>query len=93
METLNETIVNEKLHHFLNNLKCAANLNLDFGFILKTIEDGGFRYFHAHENNTLLDRVKFVCTHEDLSKLKDFLNKIDVIGSCNREKIKTKWMF
>ena len=55
VENLNETIVNEKIDHFFNNLKCAAKVNLDFGFILKNIEDGGFRYFYAHENNTLLD--------------------------------------
>ena len=55
VEALNETIVNEKLDHFFNNLKCAAKANLAFGFILKNIEDGGFGYFYAHENNTLLD--------------------------------------
>ena len=55
VETLNETVVNEKLDHFFNNLKCAAKVNLAFGFILKNIEDGGFRYFYAHKKNTLLD--------------------------------------
>ena len=93
VETLNETIVNEKLDHFFNNLKCAAKVNLAFGFILKNIEDGGLRYFYAHENNTLLDRSKLVCTHDDLAKLKDFLNKTDVIESCSRERMKTKWRF
>ena len=43
VETLNETIVNERLDHFFNNLKYAAKVNLAFGFILKNIEDGGFR--------------------------------------------------
>ena len=81
VETLNKTIVNEKLDHFFNNLKYAAKMNLAFGFILKIIEDGGFRYFYAHENNTLLDRSKFVCTHDDLAKLKAFLNQTDVIES------------
>ena len=93
VETLNETIVNEKLDYFFNNLKCAAKVNLAFGFSLKNIEDGGFRYFYAHENNTLLDRSKLVCTHDDLAKLKDFLNKTDVIESCSRERMKTKWRF
>ena len=55
VETLNETIVNEKLDHFFNQLKRAAKLNLAFGFFLKNIEDGGFRYFYAHENYTLLE--------------------------------------
>ena len=85
--------MNEKLDHFFNNLKCAAKVNLAFGFILKNIEDGGFRCFYAHENNTLLDLSKLVCTHDDLAKLKDFLNKTDVIESCSRERMNTKWRF
>ena len=93
VETLNETIVNEKLDRFFNNLKCAAKVNLDFGFILKNMEKGGFRYFYAHQNNTLLDRSKTVCTNDDLAKLKDFLNKTDVIESCSRERMNTKWRF
>ena len=88
--TLNETILNEKLDHSFSNLKCAAKVNLAFGFILKNIEDGGLRYFHAHENNTLLDRSKLVCTHNDLAKLKGFLNLFDVKASCSRERTSTK---
>ena len=45
VETLNETIMNEKLDQFFNSFKCAAKVNLAFGFILKNLEDGGFRYF------------------------------------------------
>ena len=85
VETLNQTIVNEKIDHFFNNLNCAAKVNLAFGFILKKIEGGGFRYFYAQESNTLLDRSKFVCTHDDLAKLEDFLNQTDVIEFCIRE--------
>ena len=48
VEALNKTVVNEKLDHCFNNLKCAAKMNLAFGFILKNLEDGGFRYFYAH---------------------------------------------
>ena len=81
----------EKLDHFFNNLKCAAKVNLAFGFLLKNIEDGGFRYFYAHENITLLDRSKLVCTHDDLAKLKDLLNKTDVIQPCSRERMNKKW--
>ena len=93
VETLNETVVNEKLDHFFDNWKCAAKAYLVFGFILKNKEDGGFRYFYAHENNTLLDRSKLVCTRDDLANLKDFLNKTDVIESCSRERMNTKWSF
>ena len=93
METLSETIVTGKLDRFFNNLKCAAKVSLAFGSILKNMEDGGFRYFYAHENNTLLDRSKLVCTHDDLANLKDFLNQTDVIESCSRKRTNTKWRF
>ena len=93
IETLNKTIVNEKLDHFFNNLKCAAKVNLAFGFVLKNIENGRFRSFYAHENSTLLDQSKIVCTHDDLATLKDFFNKTDVIESCSRERMNTKWKF
>ena len=93
VEALSETVVNEKLDHFSNNLKCAAKVNLAFGSILKIIEEGVFRYFYAHENNTLLDRSKLVCTRDDLAKLKDFLYKTDVIESCSRERTNAKWRF
>ena len=36
VETLNETIVKEKLDHFFNNLKCAAKMNLALVFFKKT---------------------------------------------------------
>ena len=45
----------EKLDRVLDNIKCAAKPNLALGFTLKNIEDGKFRYFYAHENNTLLE--------------------------------------
>ena len=93
VETLNETIVNERLDHFFNNLKFAAKVNLALGLILKNKEDGGFRYFYAHENNTLLDRSKLVCTQDDLAKLQDFLNETDIIESCSRERMNTTWKF
>ena len=45
VETLNETMVNEKLDHFINNLKCATKVILYFEFISKNLEDGEFRCF------------------------------------------------
>ena len=93
IENLSAEIVDEKLDDFFNTLKSATKVNLSFGFILRNIEDGGFRYFDAHENKTLLDLSKLVCTREQLAKLKVFLNKTDVIDSCSREKLSTVWRF
>ena len=93
VEFLHETFVNEKLDHYFNNFECAASANLAFGFILKNIEEVGFRYLYAHENKTLLDRSKLACTRNNLAKPIDFLNKTDVIDSCSRERVNTTWRF
>ena len=82
--------MDKKLDHSFNNLKCAAKVNLPLGFNLKNLEDERFRFFYAHENKTLLDRSKLVCSKDDLAKLKDVLNEIDVIDFCSRKKRKNK---
>ena len=91
--SLNLKIGAEKFDHFFSILKCAAKVNPAFQFIQKNTEDGAFKYFYAHENNTLLDRSEFTCTQEDLAKLMDFLSQVDVIESCTRKRMNTKWRF
>ena len=65
-------VVEEKLDRVLDKLKCVAKLNLALGFKLNNIEDGKFRYFYAHENNTLLEQSKLVSNKDDMTKLKKF---------------------
>ena len=74
-------VIEEKLDRVLDNLKCAAKLNLVLRFILKNIENGKFRYFYAHENNTLLQQSKFLSNKDNMAKLKKILKKTDVIES------------
>ena len=86
-------VIEEKLDRVLDKLKCAAKLNLAFGFILKNMENGKFRYFYAHENNTRLEQLKLVSNIDDMAKLKKILKKTVVIGSCTTERSNTKWSF
>ena len=86
-------VIEEKLDRALDKLKCVAKLNLPLGFILENIEDGNFRYFYAHENNTLLEQSKLVSSKDDMANLKKILKKTDVIESCTKERSNTKWRF
>ena len=52
VNNLTAQVIAEKLDRVLVKLKCVAKLTLALGSILKNIEDGNFRYFYAHENNT-----------------------------------------
>ena len=84
---------NDKLHYIFKELKCAAKVNLALGFVLKMFEDGICRCFHAHENNTTMERSKVLCTQADMTNLKDRMQKRDIGGFCTREKTNTKWKF
>ena len=86
-------VIEEKLDGVLVKLKCAAKPNLALDFILKIIEDGKFRYYYVHENNTLLEQSKLVSNKDDMAKLKEILMKTDVIESCTKERSNTKWRF
>ena len=50
-------------------------------------------YFYAHENNTIMERAKLVCTQADMTNLKDRKQKMDIVDLCTRERAITKWKF
>ena len=91
--SLTAEVIKEKRDSVLDKLKCAAKLNLALGFILRSIEDGKFRHFFAHENNTLLEQSKLVNYEGDSAKLKKISKKTEVIESCTNESSNTKWRF
>ena len=93
MSSFDMSLLNDKLDFVYKELKCAAEVNLAFGFVLKNNEDGICRYFYAHENNTILDRSKLVRTQADMINLKDGMQKMDIVDVCTREKANTKWKF
>ena len=86
MSTFDNSLINKKLDLVFNGLKSAAKVNLAFGFVLKNVEDGSCRYFYAHEKNTLMERSKLVCTPDDITNLKEKLQKMDIVDLCTRER-------
>ena len=58
----NNSILNEIIHHALNQWKRAAKVNLAFGVVLNNIEDGTCRFLYAHENKTVKQTSILVCT-------------------------------
>ena len=91
MSSFDMSLLNEKLDYVIKELKCAAKVNLAFGFVLKNIEDGSCRYFLAHENKTVMQRSKLLCKHADMTDLKDRMQKMDIVDIFNRERSNTKW--
>ena len=71
MSSFDISLMNDKLDYVSKELKCAAKNNIAFGFVLKNFEDGMCRYSNAHENNTILEKAKLVCTPDDIFNLKE----------------------
>ena len=93
MDSFSAEKINSKLDYVFQQLKCAAKINLVFGFVLKNIEEASCRYFNAHENNTLLDESKLLSTGDDLEHIKTLLAGTDVLECCARERVNTKGKF
>ena len=49
--------------------------------------------FYVREKNTIMERLKFVCTQADMIILKDRMQKKDIIDICTRERNNTIWKF
>ena len=93
MSSFDNSLLNDKLGYVFKQLKCAAKVNLAFGFVLKIIEDGVCRYFYAHENKPIMEKSKLVCTPVDIFNLKEKLQKMVIFDLCTRERANTKWKF
>ena len=93
MSSFKVSLLNDKLNYVFKELKCAAKVNLEFGFVLENVEDGMCRYFYAHQNNTIMERAKLVCTPADMTNLKERMQKMDIVDLCTRERSNTKWKF
>ena len=93
MSTLDNSLIKHIVDLVFKRIECAAKVNLAFGFVLKNFEDGSSRYFYAHQNNTLMESSKLVCTPDDITNVKKELQKMDIVDHCTREKANTKWKF
>ena len=86
MSSFDMILLNDKLDYVFKELRSAAKVNLAFEFVLKNVEDGSSRYSYAHENNTVMEKSKLVCTQADKTNLKDRMQKMDIVDICTRER-------
>ena len=85
MSTFDNSLINKNFYLVFKVVKLAAKVTLAFGFVLKNVEHGSFRLFYAHENSTVMERSKLVSTPDDITNLKEKLQKMDIVVFCTRE--------
>ena len=93
MSTFENSLINQKLDLVFKRHKSAAKVNFAFGFVVENSEDGSCRCFYAHKNNTVMERLKLVCTPDDITNLKEKIQKMDIVDLCIRETANTIWNF
>ena len=93
MSKLDTKVINEKLEEVFNKLDSAAKINIALGFVLRNIKTGEYRYFYAHENNTLFEKSHLLCTKADLITIQGKVEKFDIVEQCTQERQNTKWRF
>ena len=76
---LHPNLVNEILDQVFEKIDCAAKITIALGFVLQNIETREYRYFYAHENNTLFDKSILLCTEADLTTIQNKVNKQHII--------------
>ena len=79
MSKLDTKVINEKLEEVFNKLDSAAKINIALGFVLRNIETGEYRYFYAHENNTLFEKSHLLCTKAHLITIQGKVEKFDIV--------------
>ena len=93
LSKLDTKIIIEKLEEVFNKLYSAAKINIALGLVLRNFDTGEYRYFYAHENNTLIEKLHLLCTKADLITIQGKVEKFDIVEQCTQERQNTKWRF
>ena len=68
-------------------------ISLPFGFILRHIETGVLRYYHASQNNSrFFGTPHLIRTEEDLERFLEELSRHDILEYIRQQRPDTKWV-
>ena len=88
------------MNRVYEELPCAAKINMSFGYVLQNIEydeksnvEQKYRYFYAHDNETVYERPVFVGDKTHLAFLTDQLADEDLFSNVRMQRPSTKWRF
>ena len=93
MSKLDSKNINEKLEEVFNKLESATKINIALGFVLRNVKTGEYRFYYAHENNTLFEKTHLLSTKADLIEIQGKVEKFDIVEQCTQERLNIKWRF
>ncbi|KAK3104447.1 hypothetical protein FSP39_002238 [Pinctada imbricata] len=81
----------ESMEEIYDRQEHAFRLNLNFGLILVNTETGENRYFRPFSNRSLFQRPMYVSRRHDLSKLRQRLERFNIVDYILQQRPDTKW--
>ena len=67
-------------------------LNLGFGYILKSVAQDKFKFFHPSNNNTFLAAPKLIQTDQDVEDLIDLCGSDDILEFVYKSTLASSWV-
>ena len=90
-ENYNPSLLDEYLSVIRSDHENGCKLNAAFGFILKNIDTQELKFFHPSNNNTIFELPKRVLDERDYEKLREDLERRDVVEYANTQRPGSKW--
>ena len=99
-DRFNYTLHDLNIHQFQEATKeiferqaTCFKINASFGFMLRHIETGDLRYFHASQNNNrYLDMPHLIRNEDDLQRFSRELDRQDLLEYIRQQRPDTKWV-
>jgi len=86
-----ETMMQHINHIHKSNFK-SYKINIYFGFVLRNLENGRYRLFKPHSNDSVLEIPFLITRKADLKRLEETLTKIDVVQHILTQRLNTKFV-
>ena len=83
--------INAALREIYQRQHHAFKINLSFGFIMRNVETGQYRYFRPYANVNILDVPISISGRADLVKVLKKLKELDIFKSLAKNRPDTKW--
>ena len=95
-KTLNPDCTYEDLNNLIKDialeLKHAFKINIGFGFVLRKVVTGEYRYFYVSSNNLLFDRAYKISKIEDIYEMMKHIESMNLSENYYMKRLSSGWV-
>jgi hypothetical protein len=84
--------IGQALQGIYDRQRHAFKVNLAFGFIMRHVETGEYRFFRPFDNVNIFDAPILISRRSDIGKVLKKLKELDVLAKMAKNRPNTKWL-